>query len=183
MSETVRKIIGPVLAKGVGAWNSATQYKQLQMVLNAKAGGGDGCVYVALAASTNVRPGTDPTKWMKMAECGEDGASAIMTRIDYTAQDTQVTGLAWGTVHVFPEMASLDFTLAAAPSDGYDHHIAIVFDTPADLTNFNLAVPSTIHWGNNINLASNLHASTRYEINISSASMIALYTEAALLTS
>lgn len=183
MSETVRKVIGPVIAKGLGSWNSATQYKQLQIVLNDKASGGDGCGYIALAASLNVRPGTDSTKWMKIAECGQDGPSALNTLITYTAADTQVTNLAWGTVHKFPEMSSLDFTLAAAPSDGYDHELVIIFDTPSDLTNFNLGVPSGLLWGSNINLASNLSASTRYEIRVSSSSMIALYTETALASS
>lgn len=111
---------------------------------------------------------------------GPAGASAIKTRIDHTSSETSVTGLAWDTLHVWPEMASLTFTLAAAPSDGYEHQITIVFDTPADLTNFNLGVPSTLLWGNNINLANNLSASTRYEVNINSGSLIALYTEAAL---
>lgn len=114
---------------------------------------------------------------------GPAGASAIKTRIDHTSSETSVTGLAWDTLHVWPEMASLTFTLAAVPSDGYEHQITIVFDTPADLTNFNLGVPSTLLWGNNINLANNLSASTRYEVNINSGSLIALYTEAALATS
>lgn len=111
---------------------------------------------------------------------GPAGASAIKTRIDHTSSETSVTGLSWDTLHVWPEMSSLTFTLAAVPSDGYEHQITIVFDTPADLTNFNLGVPSTLLWGNNINLASNLSASTRYEVNINSGSLIALYTEAAL---
>ena len=114
---------------------------------------------------------------------GPAGASAIKIRIDHTSSETSVTGLAWDTLHVWPEMASLTFTLAAVPSDGYEHQITIVFDTPADLTNFNFGVPSSLLWGNNINLANNLSASTRYEVNINSGSLIALYTEAALATS
>ena len=116
-------------------------------------------------------------------ETGPAGASAIKTRVDHTSSETSVTGLAWDTLHVWPEMASLTFTLAAVPSDGYEHQITIVFDTPSDLTNFNLGVPSTLLWGSNINLANNLSASTRYEVNINSGSLIALYTEAALATS
>lgn len=114
---------------------------------------------------------------------GPAGASAIKTRIDHTSSETSVAGLAWDTLHVWPEVSSLTFTLGTAPSDGYEHQITIVFDTPAALTNFNLGVPSTLLWGNNINLANNLSASTRYEVNINSGSLIALYTEAALATS
>ena len=113
---------------------------------------------------------------------GPAGQSAIKTRIDYTASETTPAALAWDTMHVWPEVASLTFALATAPSDGYEHQITIIFDTPTDLTDFNLGVPSTLLWGNNINLANNLSASTRYEVNINSGSLIALYTEAALST-
>lgn len=170
--------LGKVAVRPMGEWSSATTYEALDAVHYSGAGG-----YVALVSNTNVTPGTDATKWALLVEDGTIGKSAIKTRIDHTSSETSVTGLAWDTLHVWPEMASLTFTLGTAPSDGYEHQITIVFDTPADLTNFNLGVPSTMLWGNNINLANNLSASTRYEVNINSGSLIALYTEAALATS
>ena len=170
--------LGKVAVRPMGEWSSATTYEALDAVHYQGAGG-----YVALVSNTNVTPGTDATKWALLVADGTIGQSAIKTRIDYTASETSVTGLAWDTIHVWPEVASLDFTLATAPSDGYEHQIVIVFDTPSSLTNFNLGVPSTLLWGNNINLANNLSASTRYEVNINSGSLIALYTEAALATS
>lgn len=160
-----------------GTWSSSTTYNRLEFVEH------DGSSYVALASSTNVTPGTDSTKWQLLAQAGSQGQSAIKTRIDYTASETTPAALAWDTMHVWPEVASLTFTLATAPSDGYEHQMTIIFDTPADLTDFNLGVPSTLLWENNIKLASKLSASTRYEINISSGSMMAIYTEAELATS
>lgn len=160
-----------------GTWIGTTPYVRLEVVEY------NGSSYVALASSTNVTPGTDATKWQLLAQAGAQGQSAIKTRIDYTASETTPAALAWDTMHVWPEVASLTFTLATAPSDGYEHQMTIIFDTPSDLTDFNLGVPSTLLWGNNINLASNLSASTRYEVNINSGSLIAIYTEAALATS
>lgn len=113
-------------------------------------------------------------------EPGPAGESAINALVNHAASETVVTGLAWDTTHVFPEMASLDFGIATAPSDGYEHELVVIFDTPSDITNFALAVPSTIHWGNNINLANNISASTRYEVRITSTSLIAVYTESSL---
>ena len=116
-------------------------------------------------------------------EPGPQGQSAINALVNHTASETVVSNLAWDTAHVFPEMASLDFGIAAAPSDGYEHELVIIFDTPADITNFALAIPSTIHWGKDINLANNISASTRYEVRITSSSMLAVYTGSTLVTS
>ena len=159
-----------------GTWIGTTPYVRLEVVEY------NGSSYVALASSTNVTPGTDADKWQLLAQAGAQGQSAIKTRIDYTANETTPAALAWDTMHVWPEVASLTFTLGTAPSDGYEHQMTIIFDTPSDLTNFNLGVPLDLLWDGNIKLASNLSASTRYEINISSGSMMAIYTEAELST-
>lgn len=112
---------------------------------------------------------------------GPAGQSAILAKTTYASSDTTVGSLAWDTLHLFPEMADLTISsFAAIPSDGYEHEMAIVFDTPASVSGFSLGVPSTLHWANNIDLAQNIKASTRYEVRISSSSMIAVYTETAL---
>ena len=116
-------------------------------------------------------------------EPGPQGQSAINALVNHTASETVVSNLAWDTAHVFPEMASLDFGITTAPSDGYEHELVVIFDTPADITNFALAIPSTIHWGKDINLANNISASTRYEVRITSSSMLAVYTGSTLVTS
>ena len=110
---------------------------------------------------------------------GENGRSAINALVNHTASETVVTGLAWDTAHVFPEMASLDFGIAAAPSDGYEHELVVIFDTPADITNFALAVPSSLLWGR-LNLADFVEPSMRYRVMITSYDMIATYIGAEL---
>lgn len=112
---------------------------------------------------------------------GPAGASAIRTRIDYTANENNQAGLAWDTVHVWPEISGLASTLAPVPNDGLEHHIILVFDTPADASQFVLDLPNVL-WGSDINLASVItgYSSCRIEVEISSASMIALFTKASL---
>lgn len=112
---------------------------------------------------------------------GPAGASSIMSKVSYTSSDTSVSNLAWDTIHVFPEMSSLSVSsFASVPSDGYEHELVVVFDTPSSLTGFALTLPSVILWGSRLNLTTDLTASTRYELRVSSSSMIVLYTEAAL---
>ena len=113
---------------------------------------------------------------------GPAGASSVMSKVTYTSSDTSVSGLAWDTVHVFPEMSTLTISsLASVPSDSYEHELAIVFDSSS--SGITLSFPSTVYWGNNRKLASNASASKRYEVRISSSSMIALYTEVTLQSS
>lgn len=117
----------------------------------------------------------------EQGEKGETGESAILYKTTYASTDTTVSSLAWDTLHYFPEMSELTISsLATTPTDGYEHELAIVFDTPSDITNFSLGVPSSLLWANNIDLAQNISASTRYEIRITSSSLIAVYTEASL---
>lgn len=112
---------------------------------------------------------------------GSPVISALLSKTTYASTDTSVSSLAWDTMHVFPEMASLTLSsFATAPSDSYEHEMAIVFDTPSSVSSFSLGVPSSLLWANNIDLAQNISASTRYEVRISSSSMIAVYTETAL---
>ena len=91
----------------------------------------------------------------------------------YTASDTSVTNLAWDTVHKFPEMSSLTFTLATEPNDGYSHEIIIIFDSGDTATTLNY--PSDLYWGRNVVLIP--EANYRYEIIIDDSN-IAVYTEA-----
>lgn len=95
--------------------------------------------------------------------------------ITYTASDTFVENLAWDTVHKFPEMASLEFTIAAEPNDGYSHEITIIFDSGATATT--LDYPTDVLWGRNVVLVP--EANYRYEINIDDSN-IAVFTEAPL---
>lgn len=97
--------------------------------------------------------------------------------ITHTASETNVTDLAWDTVHKFPEMTDLSFTVAALPNDGYTHEITIIFDSGA--TSTNLTYPTDVLWGRNVILVP--QANYRYEISIDS-SMIAVFTEASLPT-
>jgi len=158
--------LGKVAARPRGEWDSATTYEALDIVHVT------GGTYIALDSSTNVVPGTDDTKWSIMAA---DGQSLVNALINHTSAETTATGLEWGKVHVFPEMSSLDFSLAATPADGYEHEVVIIFETPSDVSEFNLAVPSTLKWGNSKELPSNIAALTKYEIRVSSSSMIAVY--------
>ena len=106
-------------------------------------------------------------------------AIATMTNkkqlITYTTSDTYVENLAWDTVHKFPEMASLEFTIATEPNDGYSHEITIIFDSGSTATT--LDYPSNVLWGRNVVLVP--EANYRYEINIDDSN-IAVFTEAAL---
>lgn len=163
--------LGKVAVRPMGAWSSATTYEALDLVYLSGVGS-----FVALASSTNVTPGTDATKWTLMVADGHDGKTTVNSVINHTSSETTVTNLAWDTAHVFPEMSSFDFSLAATPSDGYEHELVVIFETPDDLTNFNLAVPSSISFGNGVSIADELAASTKYELRISSATMIAVYT-------
>lgn len=163
--------LGKVAIKHRGNWSSSASYEPLDFVFYAT----DGCGYIALVSNTNVAPGTDATKWAKSVQAGSSGESAVKTKVTHTSSETSVLSMAWDTLQVFPEMASLTFTLASIPADAYEHQIVIVFDTPADITNFSLVPDANILWANGIELPQQIAASTRYEININSGSMVAVY--------
>lgn len=50
----------PVVDSGEAAWNSGTAYTGTETDINH-----EGSLYSAVAASTNVKPGTDPSKWRR----------------------------------------------------------------------------------------------------------------------
>ena len=52
-------------------WAANISYEQLDMTLNAIENGGDGCAYVAIQPNLGIRPGTDPTVWVKSSERGQ----------------------------------------------------------------------------------------------------------------
>lgn len=52
-------------------WSPNISYEQLDMTLNAIENGGDGCAYVAIQPNLGIRPGTDPTVWVKASERGQ----------------------------------------------------------------------------------------------------------------
>lgn len=166
--------LGKVAIKHKGNWDSAATYEPLDFVYYES----DGCGYIALVSNTNVTPGTDATKWAISVHAGKSGTSAVKTEVTYTSSDTSVSAMAWDSMHVFPEMSSLTFSLASVPADSSEHQIVIIFDTPSDLTNFSFISDANILWANGADLADNLTASTRYEINILSGSMIAVFTNA-----
>lgn len=167
--------LGKVAIKHRGNWSSSASYEPLDYVFYAT----DGCGYIALVANTNVAPGTDATKWALSVQAGASGTSAVKTKTTYTNADISVASMAWDTLHVFPEMPSLTFSLASVPVDSSEHQIVIVFDTPADLTNFSFVPDANILWAGG-DLSTGLAPSTRYEININSGSMIAVYVGVAL---
>ena len=72
-------------------------------------------------------------------------------------------------------MASLEFTIATEPNDGYSHEITIIFDSGATATT--LDYPTDVLWGRNVVLVP--EANYRYEINIDDSN-IAVFTEAPL---
>lgn len=168
--------LGKVAIKHKGNWSSATTYEPLDFVYYET----DGCGYIALVSNTNVTPGTDATKWALSVHAGGSGTSAVKTKVTYSSSDTAVASMAWDSMHVFPEMASLTFTLASVPVDSDEHQVVVIFDTPADVTNFSLTPDGSILWAGGGNPALNIVASTRYEININSGSMIGVYTMATL---
>ena len=49
------------------------QYDTLVQVLYALEDGGDGCSYVSIKPNRNIKPGTDPTTWVKSTERGATG--------------------------------------------------------------------------------------------------------------
>lgn len=114
---------------------------------------------------------------------GASGTSAVLGVVTYAATETAPSALAWDTIHKFPVMTGLTFTLQSVPSDNNEHTVVIVLDTPADASNYNLNYDSSILWANGDNPASSIENNTRYEIRISSASMIAVYTKVSLPTS
>lgn len=163
--------LGKVAIKHRGTWDSAASYEALDFVYNQA----DGCGYIALASNTNVTPGTDATKWAMSVSAGASGQSSVNTKVEHTSSDTVVSNLAWDSAHVFPEMASLSYTFATVPSDGFEHEIVIIFDTPSDITNFTLVSDSRVAWGLQRDPDSAITASTRYEIRVSSASLAGVY--------
>lgn len=171
--------LGKVAIKHKGNWSSATTYEALDFVYYAT----DGCGYIALASNTNVTPGTDATKWALSVQAGASGTSAVKTKVTHTSSETSVTGLAWDSLHVFPELSSFSFTLATVPNDSVEHQMVIVFDTPSDITNFTFSGDGNILWASAVDLTNEIQASKRYEINISSGSMIALFSEASIASS
>lgn len=52
-------------------WANNISYEVLDMTLNAVENGGDGCAYIALKNNIGVRPGTDPTVWVKSTQRGQ----------------------------------------------------------------------------------------------------------------
>ena len=168
--------LGKIAVTHKGDWNSATTYEARDFVYYPV----DGCGYIALSSNTGVVPGSDATKWALSVKAGASGETAVKPVVTHTSSETSVTGLAWDTLHVFPELSSFSFTLASVPGDSVEHQIVIVFDTPSDITNFVFTADSNILWAAGSDLTANIAASKRYEINISTGSMIALYSEANL---
>ena len=168
--------LGKVAVKHKGNWSPATAYEAMDYVYYAT----DGCGYIALVSNTNVTPGTDATKWALSVQAGSPGAPAVKTVTTHTSSETSALSLAWDTIHVFPEMSSLTFTIASIPQDSKEHQIIIIFDTPASLTGFTLTEDARILWANGVRLPQQLAPSTRYEIDILSGSMIGVYVGAPL---
>lgn len=63
--------LGKVAVTAAGNWKNNKSYEALTMVVNEAASGGDGCGYISLKNNIGVRPGTDPTTWMKATEAGQ----------------------------------------------------------------------------------------------------------------
>lgn len=153
-----------------GLWDWDTQYEQYDFVTFDE----DHQGYICLVANKSIVPGTDSTVWAVAVGGGADGENVLREKTTYTSGETSVSGLAWDTLHVFPEISSLAFTLASIPNDGKAHQMVIIFDTPADVSNFTFSPDPSILWANNVNLASSIQGSKQYVININSGSMIAI---------
>ncbi|MGB7925601.1 MAG: hypothetical protein WCF57_20350 [Pyrinomonadaceae bacterium] len=92
-----------------GAWDSATAYVAYDTVAH------EGSSFVAIAASTNVEPGTDPAKWNLLAEKGADGAvggGGAPTDAKYIVAEASA-GLSEGIV--IPSFAGHPDQLPASP--------------------------------------------------------------------
>lgn len=156
----------------MGDWNSSVSYEALDFVLH-----DDGCGYISLVANSDVEPGTDSTTWALSANSSSiDGDILINKKVTYSNTDVSVSDISWDTKHVFPVMPSLELSLASVPSDSMEHQIIIEFQTPSDLTDFTLALPSGLHWANNFDPSSSLEASSKYVVTIDSAGYLATYT-------
>lgn len=168
--------LGKVAIKHKGTWSALASYEPLDFVYYST----DGCGYIAVKNNTNVVPGTDATTWKLSVAAGRDGESAQRQVITYSSSDTVVNSMAWDKTHLFPEMSSLSFTLANIPNDNAEHQVTIIFDTPSDVTNFALVSDMGVFWTNSAGLPGIINPSTRYEINISSSDLLAVYVESTL---
>ena len=171
--------LGKVAIKHKGTWNSLTSYEPLDFVYYST----DGCGYIAVKNNTNVVPGTDDATWKLSVAAGRDGESAQRQVVIYSSSDTVVNSMVWDKIHLFPEMPSLSFTLASIPNDNVEHQVTIIFDTPSDVTSFALVSDMGVFWTNSAGLPTIVEPSTRYEVNISSSDLLAVYAESTITTS
>lgn len=168
--------LGKVAIKHKGTWSALANYEPLDFVYYST----DGCGYIAVKNNTNVVPGTDATTWNLSVAAGRDGESVQRQVITYSSSDTVVNSMAWDKIHLFPEMSSLSFTLANIPNDNVEHQVTIIFDTPSDITDFVLNPDAGVLWPAGSGLPTTVEPSTRYEINISSSDLLAVYVSSKL---
>ncbi len=99
-----------------GNWASDVSYEALTFVLHSTDDGGDGCGYIAKAATIGEIPASHPTKWMKVAE---PGASLYQLAVahGYTGTEAQFVQEYNNAVQAAIDAAS---AAAAAAQDAED---------------------------------------------------------------
>lgn len=150
--------IGKIRFTVDGVWNSATPYSMLSTVTNSALTK----VYVSkVDSNTNHNPDEDTqgTYWQLIvdADTAVDNATKkeIVTK---TASDT-APEIVQNKMYEFPEMASLDITLAT-PTANILNEYQFSFDSGSTATTF--SVPSGVVWTSTLSIKANMH----YECNI-----------------
>ncbi len=154
MSKTTFRI-GKVRITIDGVYSDSTKYSILATVTNEKRTK----VYVSKVDNNEGNLLTDATKWECIMDCEtavDEATKKIIEEMEST--DTSVT-LSPNKMYEFPEMASLDITLATPIANELNEY-QFSFDSGATATTF--SVPSGIVWTSTLTIEANMH----YECNI-----------------
>ena len=147
--------IGKVRYTTDGVYNATTKYSLLATVTNAERTK----VYASRVENNQGNPLTDTTKWELLLDAQTAVDNATRKEIvAKTAADT-ATELEQNKMYEFPEMASLDITLATPIANELNEY-QFSFDSGATATSF--SVPSGVVWTSSVTIEANMH----YECNI-----------------
>ena len=147
--------IGKVRYTTDGVYNATTKYSLLATVTNAERTK----VYASRVENNQGNPLTDTTKWELLLDAQTAVDNATRKEIvAKTAADT-ATELEQNKMYEFPEMVSLDITLATPIANELNEY-QFSFDSGATATSF--SVPSGVVWTSAVTVEANMH----YECNI-----------------
>ena len=147
--------IGKVRYTTDGVYNATTKYSLLATVTNAERTK----VYASRVENNQGNPLTDTTKWELLLDAQTAVDNATRKEIvAKTAADTAAE-LEQNKMYEFPEMASLDITLATPIANELNEY-QFSFDSGSTATSF--SVPSGVVWTSTVTIEANMH----YEVNI-----------------